>query len=275
MAITEKSSNASASKILKSHWDGLSPHLIARFYPLKKMQGGSGWVQSRDVREVSAAERYSIDDGFEVHAPITDGTSEMTLNWTSPFENAGAESIATTLTAMLQSGNAAAMLQTVARAMGMDASGTSVAATLEKATGRTGITKLNSTQIFGGMPPMKFSLTLHFRALYDPIAEVRDPIAQIQKWAAPQMLSADGTIAAGVKGAGANDFIETVFPSISPQVIGMRYGDMTCEPLVVDSVSAPITAPRSDKGVLVQQSIQITLSTLTALDRRDIDRIYR
>jgi hypothetical protein len=272
MAITEKSSNASASKILKSLWGGLSPHLIARFYPLKKVPGGSGWEPSTGRREISQG--YTIDDGFEVHAPMTDGTSEMTLNWTSPFENAGAESIATTLTAMLQSGNAASMLQTVARAMGMDASGTSVATMLEKATGRTGITKLNSTQIFGGMPPLKLSLTLHFRALNDPIAEVRDPIAQLQKWAVPQML-ADGTVSAGIAGAGVNDFIETVFPSISPQVIGMRYGDRTYEPMVIESISEPITNPRSDKGVLVQQSIQIQLSTLNALDRRDIDKFYR
>jgi len=273
MATTSPSSGKGNPTILTSQWDGLSEHLIARFYPLKRLPGGSGWEQSHEKREISAG--YTIDDGFEVHAPITDGTSEMTLNWKSPFENAGAESIASTLTAMLQSGNAAAMLQTVAKAMGLDASGTSVAAALEKATGRTGITKLNSTQVFDGMPPMKLTLTLHFRALEDPIREVRNPIAQLQKWAVPQMLSADGTVAAGLAGAGKNDFIETVFPSISPQVIGMKYGDRTYEPMVIENISEPITAPRSSTGVLIQQSIQISLSTLNALDRRDIDKLYR
>jgi hypothetical protein len=47
---------------------------------------------------------------------------------------------------------------------------------LRNAAGRTGITKLNSTQIFSGMPPVKFSFTAHFRALTDPQSEVRDPI---------------------------------------------------------------------------------------------------
>lgn len=272
---TEKRSNASESKILSSHWNGLSPHLIARFYPLKKMQDGSGWVQSRDKREVSTADRFTIDDGFEVHAPITDATKEFTLNWTSPFENAGAESKAPALTAMLQSGTLTPMLQAVAEKLGYDTAGSTAAGMLEKAAGRTGITKLNSTQIFTGMPPVKLSLTLHFRALVDPIAEVRDPIAQIEKWAVPQLLSSDGLIAGGVKNSGKQDFIETIFPSIAPQVIGMRYGDRTYEPMVIESISEPITNPRSEKGVLVQQSIQITLSTLNALDRRDIDRIYR
>lgn len=275
MATTEKRSNASESKILSSHWSGLSEHLIARIYPLKKMADGSGWTQSRDTREVSASDRYTIDDGFEVHAPITDGTSEMTLSWNSPFENAGAESKAPALTAMLQSGSLTPMLQAVAEKLGYDTAGTTAAGMLEKAAGRTGITKLNSTQIFTGMPPLKLSLTLHFRAVKDPIAEVRDPIAQLQKWAVPQLLSSEGLLSGGIKGAGKKDFIETIFPSVAPQVLGMRYGDRTYEPMVIESISEPFTNPRSDKGVLVQQSIQITLTTLTALDRRDIDRIYR
>jgi len=275
MATSESNSNVRKPDILTSYWDGLSPHLIAKFYPLKKVSGGSGWEQSVEKnRVVSAADSFTVDDGFEVHAPITDGTSEMTLNWNSPFENAGTESIAGTLTAMLQSGAAASMVQTVAKALGVDTKGNSVVAMLEKATGRTGITKLNSTQVFGGMPPLKLTLTLHFRALLDPITEVRMPIVQLQQWAAPQMLSADGTIAAGIAGAGEKDFIETAFPSISPQVIGMKYGDRTYEPMVIESISEPFTGLRSEKGVLVQQSIQITLCTLNALDRRDIARIY-
>jgi hypothetical protein len=273
MTITEKRSNASQSKILTSDWGHLSPHLIARFYPLKKMPSGSGWEQSRDKHELSAADKFTIDDGFEVHAPITDATTELTLNWQSPFEGAGAESKAPALTAMLQSGNLSPMLQAVMETTGFKAD--SVASVLDKATGRTGITKLNSTQIFSGMPPLKLSLTLHFRAWHDPITEVRNPIKQIQEWAVPQLLSSDGLVAGAIKGAGMQGFIETVFPSISPQVIGMRYGDRTYEPMVIESVSEIITAPRSETGVLVQQSIQITLSSLSALDRRDIGRMYR
>lgn len=274
MAITEKGSNASKTTILGSYWDGLSPHLIARLYPLKKLPDGSGWEQSKGKRDVSASETFTVDDGFEVHAPITDGTNEMTLSWNSPFEGAGAESIATTLAAMLQSGAATSMVQAVVEGLGLDIKGSALAGMLDKVTGRTGITKLNSTQIFNGMPPMKLSMTMHFRAMANPEIEVREPIAQLQKWAVPQLLSSVGMIAGGIRDAGKKDIIETIFPSISPQVIGMKYGDRTYEPLVIESISEPFTSPRSDKGVLVQQSIQITLSTLNALDRRDIDRIY-
>ena len=123
MAITKNSSNASTSKILSSQWGGLSQHLIARFYPLKKLAEGSGWTQSRDKREISTADRYIIDDGFEVHAPITDGASEMTLSWDSPFENSGSFNFAATLTRMLQSGMVTPMVQAVADRFGHDTAG--------------------------------------------------------------------------------------------------------------------------------------------------------
>lgn len=177
------------------------------------------------------------------------------------------------LTAMLQTGNLSPMLQAVVERTGFLENGASSA--LDKLAGRTGITKLNSTQVFSGMPPLKLSITLHFRAFHDPLAEVREPIRQIQEWAVPQLLSSDGLVSGAIEGAGERGFIETIFPSISPQIIGMRYGDRTYEPMVIESVSEPITAARSEKGILVQQSIQITLSTLSAIDRRDIGRMYR
>jgi hypothetical protein len=276
MATNSASSNASDIKILSSLWHGLNPALIARFYPIKKMDDGSGWSQSKGLNTLSTSPKYAVDDGFEVHCPITEGNEEMTLNWHSPFENAGAESMASTLSAMLQSGAAESTLQAVAKSFGIDASG--ISDWLGKATGRTGITKLNSTQIFNGMPPVKLSMTLHFRALVDPIKEVRDPIAQLMKWAVPQMLSANGTVAAGISSAadgGYQGIFATVFPSLSPQVLGMKYGDMTYEPMVIESISKPFTNPRSAAGVLIHQSVQITLCTLAALDRRDIDNLYR
>lgn len=54
----------------------------------------------------------------------------------------------------------------------------------------------------------------------------------------------------------------------------MKYGDMTLLPLMIEGMSESITAPRSSDGVIVAQSVQVTLATLTALDRRDFQRIY-
>jgi hypothetical protein len=272
---TSPQKQSTESKILRSLWHGISPHLIARFYPVKKLADGSGWAQSRETRELSSTDKYVVDDGFEVHCPITDGNMETTLNWSSPFEGAGAESKAPALTAMLQSGTLTPVLQAVLDKVGASSAGSSVSGMLDKSVGRTGITKLNSTQIFTGMPPIKLSMTLHFRALVDPVAEVRDPIMQLKRWYLPQLLSNDGLLAGAIKNGAEQSTIESIFPSISPQIIGFRFGDMTMEPMVIESMSEPFTNPRSEKGVIVQQSIQLTLATLTALDRRDIEKVYR
>lgn len=283
MATDDKSSNPQ-SQILTSLWNGLSPHLIAKFYPLKRLTDGSGWEQSRDQRKLS--DTYTIDDGFEVHAPITDGTSEMSMAWSSPFEGSGAESKAPMITAMLQSGSLAPILNAVgnnqflagiASNLGLDLKGGTLTAAeaLLKSAGRTGITKLNSTQIFTGNSPVKLSLTLHFRALVNPITEVRDPILQLEEWALPQLLATNSLLAGSLKYGDKQGIMETLLPSLAPQIIGMKYGDSTYEPMVISSISKPFTNPRSEKGVIVSQSIQISLETLTSIDRRDARNIYR
>lgn len=263
------------STVLSSIWTGLSPHLIARFYPVKRLESGNGWEQSRDKREISAADKFTVDDGVEVHCPISDGNEEMTFNWQSPFENTGAESKAPALSAMLQSGSLSAPLQALAEKIGLDKQVSGATSALASAIGRTGITKLNSTQVFSGMPPVKITLTLHFRALKDPVKEVQEPIKQLKAWALPQYLANDGLIANAVRNGGEQSMMQTVFPSLTPQVIGMKYGDLTYLPLVIEGVSNPITAPRASNGVILAQSVQVTLATLTALDRRDIAHIYR
>ncbi|MEM5427207.1 hypothetical protein [Cupriavidus oxalaticus] len=260
------------SKVLTSQWGELSPHLIARFYPVRRMLDGSGWERSSGTREISAADTFVVDDDYEVWCPIMDGTSEMTLNWQSPFENTGPDSKAPTLSAMMQSGSLTPVAQAVLDGTGRDSA---AVAALQSATGRAGITKLNSTQVFSGMPPVKLSMTLHFRALIDPASEVRAPLAQLKEWALPQFLADDGFIANAVKNGGNQSISQTVFPSMTPQIIGMKYGDMTLQPLVIESLSEPITAPRSSDGVIIAESVQVTLATLTALDRRDVQRIYR
>jgi hypothetical protein len=265
------------TKVLSSDWTGLSPHLLARFYPVRKLADGSGWEQGRK-KDGTVADQYVADDGIEVHAPMTDGTSELTLNWNSPFENAGAESKAPALSAMLQSGSLTSMLQGIGSAGIMpDMLGDLAKQSADisrKIEGKTGITKLNSTQIFSGMPPIKLTFTLHFRAFKDAVKEVREPILKLKEWALPQMLAADGLVAGAIKNGANQNMFDTLFPSLTPQVVGMRYGDMTYQPMVIESVSEPITNPRTDKGVMTACSVQITLATLAALDRADYRKIY-
>jgi hypothetical protein len=262
--------------VLSSNWDGLNPALLAKFYPLKRDDSGGGWSQAGGSRQL--APNYTVDDGYEVHCPITDGQMEMSLNWISPFEGAGAESKAPTLSSMLQSDALTPALQAfLDKSGGKDKSGVADKAlsTLAQAAGRTGITKLNSTQVFQGMPPIKFNVTAHFRALSDPIAEVREPISQLEEWAVPQLLATDSVLTNAVKNGADQSAVETIYPSIAPQIIGMRYGDGTYLPLVIESVSKPITNPRNQAGVMISCSVQLSLATLSAWDRRDIQRLYR
>lgn len=255
------------AKILSSQWDGLSPHLIARFYPVKRIQGGSGWGQSTASDNNDAD--YVFDNGNEVHAPLSDGSCELSFNWNSPFENAGPESKAPALAAMLQSGAGAALLQ----ALGLGES--SLAQITTELGGRTGITKLNSTQIFTGMPPAKFPMTLQFRALRDAVLEVQQPIAQLEAWAVPQFLADDSMLTNIIKNGAQQGWIRSAFPSKSPQILGFRYGDIVVQPVVIESVSRPITAPRTSEGVMAACSVQLQIATLHALDRRDIKKMYR
>jgi hypothetical protein len=89
------------------------------------------------------------------------------------------------------------------------------------------------------------------------------------------MLANDGLIAGSLKNGASQNVFDTVFPSLTPQIVGIRFGDRTFAPMVIENVSQPITNPRSEQGVMTACSVQITVATLTALDRSDIQRTYR
>ncbi|AXE97737.1 hypothetical protein [Paraburkholderia hospita] len=267
------SGNQATFKVLSSKWDGLNPALIGVFYPVRRADSGSGWQRLLGKRTLSSADNFVVDDGFEVHTPITDGSQEISLNWHSPFEGSGTESTIPTLSSMLQSGALSPDVAALAAKISAE-HGDGAIELLRNAAGRTGITKLNSTQIFSGMPPVKFSFTAHFRALTDPQSEVRDPITQLEQWAVPQVLANDGIIAGALKNGLRNLGLETIFPSVAPQLLAMRYGDQTILPIVIESMSKPITVPRSSKGEVLNVAVQMTVATLTAIDRRDVAGFY-
>lgn len=273
-------SSSGATRILTSQWGSLHSSLICRFFPVRRMSSGTGWEQSSGMNALT--DTYTVDDGVEVHCAISDGHSDLSAGWHSPYENAGLEG--KSISSMLQSGAATSFAQ-VLSGLGLIKDnfgdlGQKAVDFLHDIEGRTSITKLNSTQIYSGSGPLKLTLTAHFRALIDPVSEVQEPISQLRQWALPQVLASDGLLANAVKSSGesksgvARKAIETLYPSRTPQLIGMKYGDMILQPLCIESISETFTNPRSDKGVMVSSSVQITLSTLTALDRRDIQTIF-
>lgn len=248
--------------VYTSHWDGLSPHLLATFYEVARNDDGI-WEMTSDTPLVKA--------------PLTESNLEMTLNWQSPFENAGPESKAPALLAMLQSG----ALQPVVDALigNKKADGTVDASAAQRKSneflkqfeGRTGITKLNSTQVFTGMPPVKITATALFRAWINPKAEVHDPVEQLMQWSLPQLLSPDGSVLARAVQAvrGEMDYVDALLPSKAPVQVAMHYKGRTYSPLVIESIGQPIGSPVDANGRYTEMQVQMTLSTLTAIDGID------
>lgn len=237
---------------LGSLWDGLNPNLIAKIYEVNH-------------------KREPIEDGPSVHCLfIDDANLEATFNWQSPFDGAGPEARAPTLAAMLQSG----AIQPIADRLGAVA-GDAVKEVSETARGRTGITRLNSTQVFSGMPPMRIQATIMLRAWRDPHSEVEAPLNQLMSWALPQKLAPEGTlltaaidwIKSGEKDV--NGFVEASMPSIAPALLAIRYKGKTFAPMVVESIGIPLNSPSDSAGRFIQIQIPITFSTLTAMDKAD------
>lgn len=237
---------------LSSLWDGLNENLIASFWEVDRK---GNRVQGSDVT---------------VKAPLLEGNLEATLNWQSPFEQSGPETKAPTLLAMLQSGTIQPFIDAVASHVGGNAQQQS-AEFLKKFEGKTGITKLNSVQVFNGMPPVKMPVTALFRAWRDPVSEVEEPLNQLMKWAMPIHLEQDSSILSrGSEAAqGEKSGIDALLPSQAPTLIAMKYKGRTFAPLCIESIGMPITSPIDASGKFVELSIPMTLATLTAIDRDD------
>lgn len=243
-------------------WGGLSPHLLAAIYPCDSK--GNVPAEGGDV---------------EVKAPATEVQFESTLNWQSPFENSGPESKAPTIMALLQTGQIATVANALQAAAPEGAFGDfmrdlsgkaeSWARSLE---GRTGITKLNSRQVFSGMPPIRITLQLHLRAVTDPVEEVIRPYEQLLKWAFPQKLAPNGIISEVISSD--EGLIRAMFPSLAPQMVGFRYGNNRFSPMVIESVANPLDGPMDSAGRPIYRNVQLTLATLEALDTNDVDKLF-
>ncbi|MGL5450836.1 MAG: hypothetical protein ACRDBT_00200 [Aeromonas sp.] len=240
---------------LSSLWDGLNPHLLARIFEVD-LKGNA------------------IAGGPVVRAPFGDDVQlDVEMNWQSPFENAGAEGAAPALSSALQSGAAPAMVDQVGKAVGVDASGAS--GVLREGQGRSGMTKLNSTQVFSGAPPMRIQGELIFRAWRNPTTEVEAPVDQLVSWALPKFLAPEGTLlGAGVEFAtsdnkSAKTLVQSAFPSQVPSMVALIYKGRRYGPLVIERVGLPLGSPIDNLGRFTQIKLPITLCTLTAQDRND------
>lgn len=246
-----------ASRILSSKWTGLNPSLLASIFPCDS---------------AGKAEAGAI-----VVAPLTEGTIELTANWQSPFEQSGADTKSPAITGMLQSGT----LQSYAETLLGKGSETGFAARLsseltefsEAAQGRTGATKLNSTQVYTGSAPVKIPVTLIFRAFDNPAAEVSAPLDQLARWTLPRQLAANGSLVSAVQGIQQGQGpLKSLLPSVAPQMVALRHGGYTFSPLVIESMTRPMQVPRASDGQPLHIAVQLMLASLTALDADDWTR---
>lgn len=241
-----------------SLWDGLNKHLIATFFEVEDPTNTQNWQKKLDSPIVQAA--------------VLDGSFESTQTWQSTFENAGPEQKAPALTALLQSG----MVQGVAADTEADKNGKvkSFAEELDKFKGRTGMTRLNSMQIYLGAPAMNIPLTLLLRAWRDSQSEVEAPLEQLLNWTVPvEMANNPSIIARGLKAArDGGDAADVLMPSFAPVPIGFTYKNRSFFPVVIESLQYDLGSPINGNGNFVSMKVQIQMTTLTSWDRTDIQR---
>jgi len=239
------------ASVVGSKWDGMSRHLIASLHEVD--------IDGNAVGDI------------EIQAPfVEDVQLDLEMNWQSPFEGAGAEGAAPALSSMLQSGAIAAMVEKAGEQLDTSAF-SDLAGSFRAAVGRSGMTKLNSTQIFNGMPPLRIQGELLFRAWSDPKSEVEIPIDQLIQWALPEYLAPEGTMASAVLEYVTSEkgILESAFPSLVPALLALTYKGRTYSPMVIERVGVPLGGPVDKFGRFTQMKVPITLATLTGKDRND------
>lgn len=248
-----------------SQWGTLSKHLIGSIYPCD---------------DTGAEIMGENNQPQGIMMPATEVQIEYSLNWQSPFENSGPESKLPTIMAMIQSGQISQLANVVGAAVGEDSA---VGKLINKATdgiagvsdslkGKTGITKMNSRQVFAGMPPAKITMMLHFRAVSDAETQVMQPYQQLLEWAVPKKLAESGVVSEIVQAKG--DILSGMFPSDAPTMVGFRFANNRHSPMVIESVGNPLDGPMDSEGRPIYRVVQVTLATLTALDKADIANIF-
>jgi hypothetical protein len=248
------------------HWDGINKHLIASIYEVGP--NGDPLYENGSILQCLF---------------VDDANLEATFDWRSPFENSGSDSLSPSLSAMLQSGTIQPIIESVRGMLSSEerekfdkatpgSFADKTTAAVEHARGRTGITKLNSTQVFTGMAPIKLNVTIMLRAWRDPQTEVEDPMNLLMDWALPRYLAPEGTLLtaaldwAGSENRTAKSLVEAALPSEVPALLAVRYKQRVFAPLVIESIGLPLNSPSDKYGRFVQIQIPVTFATLTAWD---------
>lgn len=233
----------------------------------------------------------TAEDPFQVCVLLEDAEFALENQYSTPFENSNPEGRMPNLMGMIQSGQMAvgmadimdaqpaegsvvsALISTVAKAGSTvaEAIGMKEGAieTLESLKGRSTFTKLNSQQIYTSSNSVKISATLVLSAWQNSHLEVERALQKLQEWTASKYLY-DSTLIANVIENGAVG----LFASEIPPTVSLTYGGKTYEPLVIESLSAPITAPMTADGSRIAVKCQVSFSSEKAWDKGDVIKLY-
>ncbi len=270
---------ATNGNTLGSTWGdkGLNKNLIVKIRPVIEgnLEGGQG------------AQTYEVDTSQPtVESIFEDAEFTIESQYSTPFESSNPEGRMPNLMGMIQSGQASAGLYSVfaaasdptgvayaaARVAVAAAEFTGVKDTLQKAQteleglmGKSNFTKLNSRQIFTSSNSVRITGSLVFQAWADAETEVEAAVSQLQRWASAKSL-ASKSLVVGVIDEG----FSAMFPSEIPPMVQLQYGGKNYKPMVIESVSAPITAPMTKDGNRIAVKVQVTFLSLTAWDQQNI-----
>lgn len=258
---------ANTTNAPSSNYGSLNPNLIANFTQCDK-------------------DGAPIDGGASFKAAVKEGSVEQSFNWASPFENMSAESEKMSLMGLAQTGGIADLSQAlglIGESSEEKNSDNKFQAFSDAVEGRSGITKLNSTQVYSGHSPLKVSMTLIFRAWQDPQSEVAAPYQALLKMAYPAELaetalhSASDAVKNSDESGSMSDVAKNVgyatfFPSLAPKYVKLSYKGETYPPMVIESISKPLDAPYSPMGDIFLE-VQVSLQSLRSMDFADISKM--
>lgn len=250
-------------------------------------------VKIRPVTESSAEgeptkKTYAVDTTQPiVESLFEDADFAVESQYSTPFEASNPEGRLPNLMGLIQSGQVTAAYSTLFAAvadptgiasgvadllapvgdfLGLDNVLGEADAKFQSLVGRSNFTKLNSRQIYTSSSSVRITGSLIFSAWRDARAEVEDALTLLQFWASPVKLSSDSLLVGGLK----DGFSDAMFPSIIPPLLQLQYGGKTYSPMVMENVSAPITAPMNKNGDRITIKVPITLLSLNAWDGQNI-----
>lgn len=266
---------------------GLNAHLVVKIRPV--IEGNTEGGQGKQT--------YSIDTSQPtVESIFEDADFTIESQYSTPFESSNPEGRMPNLMGMIQSGQISAAYfslfavandptglasaatdagAAVAQASGLSDKASEVLSDAESKlqglSGRSNFTKLNSQQIFTSSNSIRVTGTLVFQAWSDAKTEVEDALQQLQIWSSAKSLSDQSLLVGGLK----DGLSEAMFPSIIPPLVQLQYGGKSYSPMVIESVSAPVTAPMTKDGHRISVKVQVTFLSRTAWDAQNIINMRR